>query len=167
MFERFVLAIDETSAGDVGVSFASALARQHGAPVHVVHGNLYLVGGRGVTVETREEATRLLDSAVAQLEAAGVETTGEVFHASVFGVAPRIADAAEDFGADAILLGSHRHRRMTRIFGRGVRERVIRATALPVLTAPSPLKLGWGSRRGPSAEIRRHSRAGTTTDVAP
>jgi nucleotide-binding universal stress UspA family protein len=166
MFERFLLAIDETSAGDVGVSFACALARQHEASVHVVHGNLYLVGGRGVTVETREEATRLLDAAVAQLEAAGVATTGEVFHASVFSVAPRIADAAEGFGADAILLGSHRHRRMTRIFGRGIRERVIRATALPVLTAPSPLKLGRGNRRGPSGEIRRLARISTATDVA-
>lgn len=164
MFERFLLAIDETSAADVGVSFASALARQHGASVHVVHANLYLVGGRGVTIETRDESTRLLDSAVDQLKAAGVDATGEEFLASVFNVAPRIADAADRFGADAILLGSHRHRRMTRILGRGIRERVIRETALPVLTAPSPLKLGRGHRRGPSAEIRRLARA--TTDAA-
>jgi nucleotide-binding universal stress UspA family protein len=154
MFKRFLLAIDETAAGEVGVSFATALAREHGASVHVLHANEFLFGGRGVTVETHDEAAGLIDAAVDQLRAAGVEASGECVLANCFTLAPRIADAAVRAAADAILLGSQRHRRFTRLFGRGIRERVIRITPLPVLTAPSPLKLG-GRRNGPDAEVRR------------
>ena len=134
MFQRFLLAIDETTAGELGVSFASALARENGASVHVFHANEFLLGGRGVTVETHEEAAHVVDSAVDQLRAAALA------------------------GADAIVMGSHRHRRFVRLFGRGIRERVTRITPLPVLTAPSPLKLGR-RRRGPEAEVRRLARS--------
>ncbi len=153
MFQRFLLAIDETTAGELGVSFATALARQHGASVHVFHANEYIFGGRGVTIETHDEALHLVDAAVGQLRAAGVEATGECTLANCFTLAPRIADAAAHCGADAILFGSHRHRRLTGLFSKGIRERVTRITPLPVLTAPSPLKLA--GRRGPDAEVRR------------
>jgi hypothetical protein len=43
--------------------------------------------------------------------------------------------------ADAIVLGSTRNRRLGRLFSPQVRERTTRLTALPVLTAPSPLKV--------------------------
>ncbi len=153
MFQRLLVAIDETAAGEVEVSFATALARRSGATVHVVHANVFLVGGRGTTYETEAEAARIVDRAVAQFRAAGVEATGEALLATCFNLAPRLADAAVDSRADAIVLGSHRHRRLTRLFGRGVRERIMRVTALPVLTAPSPLKLG--RRTAGSAEVRR------------
>jgi nucleotide-binding universal stress UspA family protein len=154
MFECFLLAIDETSAGEVGISFATALAHRHQASVHVFHANEFVLGGRGVTVETHDEADRLVAKAVEQLRAAGVEATGEVALANVFTLAPRIAEAASRSGADAILFGSQRHRTLTRLFGRGVRERVTRMTPLPVLTAPAPLKLS-GRRHRPDAEVRR------------
>jgi nucleotide-binding universal stress UspA family protein len=158
MFQRFLLAIDETTAGELSVSFASALARENGASVHVFHANEFLLGGRGVTVETQEEAAHVVDGAVDQLRAAGVEATGECALANCFTLAPRISDAAALAGADAIVMGSHRHRRFVRLFGRGIRERVTRITPLPVLTAPSPLKLGR-RRRGPEAEVRRLARS--------
>lgn len=162
MFERFLLAIDDTSAGDVGISFATALARKHGASVHVFHANEFVFGGRGVTVETNAEATRLVENAVDQLREAGVEATGECVLANVFTLAPRIAEAATRSGADAILFGSHRHRMLTRFLGKGVRERVTRMTSLPVLTAPSPLKIS-GRRIGPDAEVRRLALVGNQT----
>ena len=43
--------------------------------------------------------------------------------------------------ADAIVLGSTRSRRLGRLFSPQVRERTTRLTALPVLTAPSPLQV--------------------------
>jgi len=161
MFERFLLAIDETAASEVGISFATALAHRHRASVHVFHANEFLLGGRGVTVETHVEADRLVERAVDQLREAGVEATGEVALANVFTLAPRIAEAASKAGADAILLGSQRHRTLTHLFGRGVRERVTRMTPLPVLTAPAPLKLG--RRHRPDAEVRRLAPVGDQT----
>ncbi|HEX3459760.1 MAG TPA: universal stress protein [Acidimicrobiales bacterium] len=165
MFERFLLAIDDTSAGDVGISFATALARKHGASVHVFHANEFILGGRGVTAETNAEATRLVENAVDQLRAAGVEATGECVLANVFTLAPRITEAASRSGANAILFGSHRHRWLTRFLGKGVRERVTRMTPLPVLTAPSPLKIS-GRRHGPDVEVRRLALAGGQTSIA-
>ncbi len=154
MFERFLLAIDETPASEVGISFATALAKSRQASVHVFHANEFLIGGRGVTVETQDEADRRVENAVDQLREAGVDATGEVGLANVFSLAPRIAEAASRWGADAILLGSQRHRVLPRLFGGGVRERVTRMTPLPVLTAPAPLKLG-GRRQRPDTELRR------------
>jgi len=165
MFDRIALAIDETPDGEVAVSFATALAAATGADVHVVHANLVLLGGRGgVTVETPEQATLVVDSAVAQLRASGVEASGENFPATVFDVGRRIARVAESIGADVVLVGSHRRRGVARIGSRGVRERLARATTLPVLVAPSPLRVG--RRRRSSVELHRLARAMAPSDYA-
>ena len=58
MFERLLLAIDESSAGEVGVSFAIALARRNSAAVHVLYVNQYVLGGRGHTQLDPGEAAR-------------------------------------------------------------------------------------------------------------
>ena len=189
MFERILLAIDETAAGDVAVSFATAMALGGGSSgrgfdrpdfdgpalhgratgssatgrVHVVHANLVLVGGRGVTIETRDQAAGIVTGAVGQLQAAGVEATGEVFTATMFDIASRIVRASEHFGADCLVLGSQRRRRLSRLTGRGVRERLVRATALPVVTAPAPLKVG--RKRKGAGEITRLARASAPADL--
>ena len=45
MFERILLAIDDSPAGEMATLFAGALARRTGASVHVLHVNERLVGG--------------------------------------------------------------------------------------------------------------------------
>ena len=141
MFERLVLAMDESSAGEVGLSFATFLARTHRSTVHVVHANVLLLGGRGATAESGEESMRVVAAAVAQLHEAAVDATGEEFVAAYFHVGPRVARIADRIGADAIVLGSHRRHRFDRLLSQGVRERITRATSLPVLVAPSPLRV--------------------------
>src|ERR1039457_829302 len=131
MFQRLLLAIDDSDTGPVAVSFAIAMASPRTA-VQVVHVNQYQVGGRGLTVETRDEACRPVHAAVAELIAAGVAATGCVWTATCFGVADRIVAEADRWKADAIVLGSRRRGR--RLFGPGVRARVIRLSQLPVLT---------------------------------
>jgi nucleotide-binding universal stress UspA family protein len=161
MFERFLLAIDDSPASQVETSFAIALARQHQASVRVFHVNEYLFGGRGVTVESRAEASRLVSDVVDQLREAGIEASGIWAVATCFNVANRISEEAAQCSANAILLGSHRHRHLGRLFNRGVRERVTRVTSLPVLTAPSPLKLSR-RRQGPATEARRLAPSATS-----
>jgi len=139
MFTRLLLAIDDSPGSDVAVAFAGALARHHQASVHVFHVNEYLVGGRGVTLRSHAEAAELLTGAVAQLRGAGVRVTGSSVDATCREVADRIATAAQTRGADAIVLGSERHRRLGRLFSPNVRARTIRLTSLPVVTAPAPL----------------------------
>jgi hypothetical protein len=43
-----------------------------------------------------------------------------------------------------MVLGSRRQRRFGRFAGKGIRERVISLTSLPVLAAPSPLLVAAG-----------------------
>ncbi len=141
MFTHILLALDETPAGDVAVLFTGALACRTGASVHVLHVNERLVGGNGVTLRSRREARDLVTDAVQQLATAGVRAGGSVCVSSYRGVPARIVTSAHERAADAIVLGSHRHRRLGRLFAGQVRERTTRLTSLPILTAPAPLKV--------------------------
>jgi nucleotide-binding universal stress UspA family protein len=124
MFSRILLAIDDSKSSEVAVSFATALARQYSSAVRVVHVNEYLVGGRGFTVETQGQAIGHLEQAVSTLRAAGIATEGSLYLTSCFGVEARITNAAHDWSADVIILGSRRRRRFARFGGKGMRERV-------------------------------------------
>ena len=145
MFHRILLAIDDSASSDVAISFATALAVQNSSAVRVVHVNEYLVGGRGFTVETKVEAISHLERAVSALRAAGIPTEGSLYLTNCFGVDARITNAAHDWSADVIVLGSRRRRRFARLGGKGMRERVTSLTSLPVLTAPAPLAVGHGT----------------------
>jgi nucleotide-binding universal stress UspA family protein len=144
MFRRVLLAIDGSKSGDVAVDFASAMARDLGATVRVVHVNERIVGGRGVAYESEAEAKEIVDRAVAALRGTGVVADGVHYVANCFTVGERIADTARDWGADAIVFGSRRRSRWSRLRGAGLRERVTALTGLPVLTAPAPLKVARG-----------------------
>ena len=144
MFKRILLAVDGKSSGDVAVDFARAMASDLGATVRVVHVNELLVGGRGVAVESESEAMEIVDRAVTTLRRAGIGADGVHHLANCFTVGDRIAEAAQDWGADAIVFGSKRRRRWSRLSGAGLRERVTALTGLPVLTAPAPLKVARG-----------------------
>jgi nucleotide-binding universal stress UspA family protein len=141
MFDRLLLALDDSPAGEVATLFAAALARRTGATVHVLHVNERLVGGNGVTLRSARESTDLVTAAVGQLADAGVRAGGSVCVSSYRNVPERIVSTALGRSADAIVLGSTRNRRLGRLFSPQVRERTTRLTALPVLTAPSPLKV--------------------------
>jgi nucleotide-binding universal stress UspA family protein len=138
MFTRILLAVDHSDAGPVAVSYASALARADAAVVRVVHVNEFLVGGRGFTAETEQMAMQVVDEAVAALRSAGVDADGVHYLANCFTVPNRIVDAAHEWAADVIVMGSTR-RRFRRLMGKGLRERVMSITSLPIVTAPAPL----------------------------
>lgn len=142
VFNRVLLAVDGSTSGDVALDFASALAREGQSAVRVVHVNELIVGGRGVAYESESEAMEIVDRAVATLRNRGIEADGVHYLANCFTVADRIAEAAQDWGADAIVFGSRRRHRWTRFRGAALRERVTALSGLPVLTAPAPLKMG-------------------------
>jgi nucleotide-binding universal stress UspA family protein len=141
MFDRLLLALDDSPAGEVATLFVGAVARRTGASVHVLHINEYLVGGNNLTLRTRQESLDLVTQAVRQLAEGGVRAGGSVSVSSYRGVPHQIVATALERSADAIVLGSTRARRLGRVFSGRVRERTTRLTALPVLTAPSPLKV--------------------------
>jgi nucleotide-binding universal stress UspA family protein len=107
-FEKIFLASDgsEQSAGALCV--AMTLAQASEARVRVAHvWNLELRHRHGRwDGDVRSEAQRLVDSAVRQLQAAGVLTDREILRADDDHVAASIAAAAKNFGADLVVVGS-------------------------------------------------------------
>ncbi|HWD53624.1 MAG TPA: universal stress protein [Acidimicrobiales bacterium] len=148
MFSRILLAVDGRNSGDVAVDFATAIARDSGATVRVVHVNELIVGGRGTAYESESESMEIVDRAVATLRRTGIGADGVHYLANCFAVGQRIAEAAQEWGADAIVFGSNRRRRWSRLRGAGLRERVTALTGLPVLTAPAPLEVARGVHTG-------------------
>jgi nucleotide-binding universal stress UspA family protein len=160
VFERLVLAIDGSPSGEVGVSFATALARTHRSVVHVVHADVLLVAGRGASAPRGGDASWVVTEAVAQLLESGVEATGERITVAYHHLGAGVARVAERFRADAIVVGSHRHRGLDRVLSQGARGRITRSTSLPVLAAPAPLQLARVHRPGLRTGSRPLSAAG-------
>ncbi len=146
MFPRLLVAIDNDGNADVTLSFATAVARQSDAAVHLLHVNEHIVGSRGVPLLTDEEATRLLVDAVDGLRLEGIRASGSVRRAPSRQVARCIAAMAAQSSADAIVLGSSRRRGIGRLLAGRVGQRTIAQTMLPVITAPAPLELPANGR---------------------
>ena len=98
-------------------------------------------GVAGVPLHTDAEATELLTRAVDLLRAEGIRVTGSARRAPYRHVRQHIVSSAEDFSADAIVVGTRRKRRLGRLFSSHVREHIIMLSSLPVIAAPAPLDL--------------------------
>jgi nucleotide-binding universal stress UspA family protein len=153
MFDRILLALDDSPAGEMAALFAGALARPTGASVHVLHVNQRVVGANGLTLRTRSEATELVTLAVQDLADSGVRASGSVRVSSYRSVPRQIVAVARERSADAIVLGSNRNRWLGRLYSSRVRDRTTRLTSLPLLTAPAPLKMR--STAGPAVAGER------------
>lgn len=139
MFDRILLAYDDSPASEMALLFAGALARRTGASVHVVYVNERIVACNGITLRTRNEASALVTGAVRHLAEAGVTASGSACVSGYRKIADRIVAKADTVSADAIVLGSTRRRHWKRLLSARVRDRTTRLTSLPVLTAPAPL----------------------------
>jgi hypothetical protein len=108
----------------------------------------------------------LVRDAVLSLGTSGVAAKGRFRFDQV---ARRIVDEAVYWDCQAIVLGSRRVRGIARLSGRGVRERVLRFSTLPVLVAPAAESNGiyWparfrSEREQPASDHGRHLRRGNT-----
>ncbi len=142
MFQRLLLAIDDSPESEVATAFATATALRTGATVHVFHVNQYQLGGRGPALGTMAEAAELVTRTMDELAAARVRTDGSTRIASQRQVPVCIVEAARAHQADVIIMGSQRRTsRRVRLRAANVRERTTRLSMLPVLVAPSPLRI--------------------------
>ena len=71
-------------------------------------------------------------------------------------VVHEIADAASAFGADVIVLGCDRRRLSRHRLAHSLRERLTRATELPVLVAPGPAPCGRRRQAEPGQREAEH-----------
>lgn len=111
MYEKILVAVDDSDHSSRAVSAAAALAKLSGGSIHLLHvrERQDVVGksGGSFDVEYEEEADALMQKVSAALAEAGVGSTSRVVHAPIGHVANEIVKAASEADADTIVMGSH------------------------------------------------------------
>ncbi len=132
--KKIFLPVDGSDHSRRAIAKASELAQLSGGEVRVFHFQEREPSKAGVaTFETTKDATKLVDGAVAELQAAGVKASGET-RAGMSGEAARaIVDEAGRFDADMIIMGSRGLSDFPALLVGSVAHKVIHFARCPVL----------------------------------
>ncbi|HTX84821.1 MAG TPA: universal stress protein [Streptosporangiaceae bacterium] len=134
MYEKILVAIDESEAADRVLTAARELAA-------LAHGEIWILHLRErepskfmtAANETTEDAQATVDSAVQKLTAAGITTAGTVRDA-IFGYAAReIVAEAKDRDAGVIVMGSRGRGDLAGLLIGSTAHKVLHLTDRPVL----------------------------------
>ncbi|HXX89660.1 MAG TPA: universal stress protein [Acidimicrobiales bacterium] len=108
MFEKLLVAVDQSEHSDRAVDVACDLARLSGAEILVLHVKKVVLGFSGDLLEAEDESEIgvLLEKAANRFEEIGVPVSVQIRTAETGRIAHQIVVAATDFGADAIVMGS-------------------------------------------------------------
>ena len=137
MFEKVLLAIDGSEPSDEALTAALGVAKRFGSEVAVVHilGHK-LTWAADLDLETHAEALALLNAAVHELQAAGVEARGDVIHAATDQTAHEIVRAAEDADASLVVMGTRGFNDAKALVLGSVAHAVLHRAPCPVLLTP-------------------------------
>jgi nucleotide-binding universal stress UspA family protein len=146
MFKRILVAIDGSRTSQRALQAAIDLAATHGAvlqPYYVVEsGPLYMdVPGydpSSLHTSLMEQGATLAREAADAMKARGV--TGEVVTVEATAsddVATLIVEAANQFNADVLVMGTHGRKGFQRLIVGSIAEQCLRQATLPVLLIPS------------------------------
>jgi nucleotide-binding universal stress UspA family protein len=136
MFEKLLVAVDQSEESDRAVAVARDLAQLSHGGVRLLHVNEAQVAGKGGGVfdlEEPQEIEQLLSKEIAVIEAAGIPVTSELRHSVIGRVAVEIVAAAEDFGAEVIVMGCRGRSGLASVILGSNAYKVLHLTKLPVL----------------------------------
>jgi len=137
--KKILFPTDFSSLSDAPLRYATALAKDTGATLLIVHVEeppLAYGGGEmyyGVTEPDHEALQKMLDNVKPTDPSVPCErrfVTGEP--------ATAIVDLAEEEGVDLIVMGTHGRRGVSRLLMGSIAEAVVRRAPCPVLTYKSP-----------------------------
>jgi nucleotide-binding universal stress UspA family protein len=134
-FSRILLATDGSDESQAATAAAATYARAAGAMVRVVHvWNLELKHRHGAwDVELRSDAEALIHETVGRLRAQGIEAEGAICRSDDDHVAAAVAEAARQFGADLIVVGSRGLTNWQALLRHSVSHQVLSNVDCPVL----------------------------------
>jgi nucleotide-binding universal stress UspA family protein len=138
MWDRLLFAIDQFESGQTALGFVADVAAANESSVRVLHIRELSKMARVIPLETPAEAEYFVRETVDFLQLRGVAAEGRSVSVLEDHVARRIVAEASMWECQAIVLGSRRLHGIARLSGRGVRERILRQSSLPVLIAPTP-----------------------------
>jgi len=143
MFKRIVVAVDASETGELALQTAIGLAVESPAQLRIVHAvdvsNVNLDVGQLNYTAMSENLTKngrdLLRNSEMKAAAAGLEAETEliVIDTLTRRIPEAIADDAEAWPADLIVIGTHGRRGLSRLFLGSVAEGVVRLATKPVL----------------------------------
>jgi nucleotide-binding universal stress UspA family protein len=135
MYEKMLVAVDQSEYSDRAVDVARDLAHLSGAEVLVLHVKKMLIGGSGDRFDAEEESEigKLLDKDAHRFEEIGVPVSVQVRSAEIGRIAHQIVEAASEFGADAIVLGSRGRSALSTFVLGSVAQGVLRLATKRVL----------------------------------
>jgi nucleotide-binding universal stress UspA family protein len=134
VWDRLLFALDHLEAGQTALEFVASVASANDASVRVLHLREL---SRALPLESHAEAEGMVRDAVHSLQSFGVRAQGRSGSVRQEHVARRIVEEALLWECQGIVLGSQRLHGISRVSGRGVRQRILRLSSLPVLVAPA------------------------------
>lgn len=140
MFTSIMWATDGSARADHALEFAVTLAEQEHADLHVVHIVEKLSGGRAAglyTVANEEEVDARIQRQVEALAASRpIKVTLHMVSSDRAHTAGRIADLAEEIGADVIVTGPHGRGAVGSLLLGSVTQDLLHCAPCPVLAVP-------------------------------
>lgn len=148
MYRRILVALDGSETSMRALTASLNLARQGGGRVRMVHvvEELAYLGGfdpygasSGDLVKViRENAAKVLANGLAAAQSAGVEADTVLCDNMGERLPEAVADAAREWNADLIVVGTHGRRGIGRVLMGSGAEQIIRISPVPVLVIRSP-----------------------------
>jgi nucleotide-binding universal stress UspA family protein len=161
MYQRILVPVDGSPTSNAGLAEAIKLAKLTGARVrvlHVVDEMPLLMSGEGYTAMPSDVFTMLKEAGQAVLEqarltvdAAGIPVEATLFDSLSARLCDRVAEQAQAWGADVIVLGTHGRRGVKRLLLGSDAEQIVRMATVPVLLV-----------RGTSAEVDHPASTGSS-----
>ena len=143
MFKRIVIPVDGSETANKALVVALQMARETGGSVriiHVIEGTNYSSHAMqtesfvGDTMNSiRNAAQKILDEALALAQPYGVATDTKLFDTFDGRLADAVGNAATDWQADLIVVGTHGRRGIGRILMGSGAEQIMRQAPIPVL----------------------------------
>ncbi|MHB1670022.1 universal stress protein [Thiomonas sp.] len=153
MYTNILVAVDGSPVSEAALQHAIRLAQEQHAKLHFVHvfdvaGILWAETDEVTEVDLltiyRHRGEAILSRAVASAKQAGLAATSTLLEEEIVGkrVAELLADEAKAVAADLVVLGSHGHRGLSRLFLGSVAEGAARLCTAPVLIVHGPVPKG-------------------------
>ena len=148
MFKHILVPVDGSEPSKNALQTAIALAREVGARlrlVHVLDPTAFLTGydpSSGSSGQLfsalHDGAIEILQQGTAAAQAAGVQADHVLIDRGGVRLGEAVAEAATEFGADLIVVGTHGRRGPSRLLLGSGAEHVIRVAPVPVLVTREP-----------------------------
>ena len=139
LFKKILVPIDGSNTSNKALDYAIKMAGSEKAQLRLVHciDELSLLGGHEYSGEliqlARDNAQTILKAGLVATHAANIEADTRLIDRVGQRLGESVADAAGDWGADLIVIGTHGRRGIGRVLLGSGSEQIMRMSPVPVL----------------------------------